>query len=123
MQRQGVIAQLLGLQCAFFAAWGLCLWSLMHLGPGGLRNALVMMPVLPGLLIIAWAVWMYRRCDEFIRARTLRAGAVTAMVIAAGSLIYAYLELLGLPRLSMGWVSNVGWVVFDAQMLRLIFQR
>jgi hypothetical protein len=123
MQRRRVIFQFLGLQWAYWVTFAMALWAMHHLGPGDARNVLVMTPVLPGILIIAWTSWVYRVCDEFIRARILAAAAATAMVVAAGSLVYSYLELTGLPRLSMAWVSNVGWVVFDAQMLRLLFQR
>jgi hypothetical protein len=35
-------------------------------------------------------------------------------------LVYFFLELLGLPRLSAAWFSNIVWLVFVAQMLRLI---
>jgi hypothetical protein len=35
-------------------------------------------------------------------------------------LVYSFLELLGLPRLSAAWISNIVWLVFVVQMLRLI---
>jgi hypothetical protein len=123
MQQRRVILQLLTLQWAYWVAFAISLWSLSHLGPGDLRNLLVITPVLPGLLMIAWTGWVYRTCDEFIRSRILSAAAITAAVIAVGSLIYSYLELTGLPRISMAWTSNTGWAVFDVLMLRLFFQR
>jgi len=62
----------------------------------------------------------YRLCDEYIRQRTLQAAAIAVVVIAVFSLVYSFLELLGLPRLSAAWFSNIIWVAFVAQMLRLI---
>ena len=97
------------------------LWVLTHLRSGSVRDVLVLSPVLPGLLIIFWTTWIYR--DEFIRSRILSAAAVAAGTIAIGSLVYSYLELIGFPKLSMAWVNNTGWVVFDVLMLRLFFQR
>jgi hypothetical protein len=123
MQRRRVILQLLSLQSAYWMTFAISLWAVSHLGPGNPRNLLVLTPVLPGLLMIAWTSWVYRACDEFIRSRILSAAAITAVVIAVGSLIYSYLELTGLPRVSMAWTSNTGWTVFDILMLRLFFQR
>jgi hypothetical protein len=123
MQRRRVILQLLSLQWAYWMTFAISLWALSHLGPGNLRNLLVLTPVLPGLLMIAWMSWVYSACDEFIRSRILSAAAITAVVVAVGSLIYSYLELTGLPRVSMAWTSNTGWAVFDILMLRLFFQR
>jgi hypothetical protein len=122
-QRRVIIFQLLSLQWAYWVAFAMSLWALSHLGPGGVRNLLILTPVLPGLLIIAWTSWVYRACDEFIRARILSAAAITAAVVAVGSLIYSYLELTGFPCISMAWTSNIGWAVFGVLMLRLLFQR
>jgi hypothetical protein len=122
-QRRVIILQLLSLQWAYWVAVAISIWALSHLGPGDLRNTLVLTPVLPGLLTIAWTSWVYRACDEFIRFRILSAAAITAAVIAVGSLIYSYLELTGLPRISMAWISNMGWAVFCVLMLRILFQR
>lgn len=123
MQKRRVILQLLSLQWAYWAAFAISLWALSHLGPGDLRNVLVLTPVLPGLLMIAWTSWVYRACDEFIQVRILSAATITAAVIAVGTLIYSYLELTGLPRISMAWTSNIGWAVFSILMLRLLLQR
>jgi hypothetical protein len=35
---------------------------------------------------------------------------------------YFFLELLGVPRLSMLWVNLLGWSVFSLQMLFVIFR-
>jgi hypothetical protein len=69
-------------------------------------------------------VWLYNACDEFIRREILKAAAITAIITAAWTLCYSFLEFSGLPRLSMAWVSNVGWGgVFAVLMLRLMFLR
>jgi hypothetical protein len=85
-----------------------------------LRTALILTPILPGLALLGLTVRSYRLCDEFIRLRILQAASLAAMVVAAFSLIYFFLELLGLPRLSTAWFSNIVWAVFVAGMLRLI---
>ena len=46
--------------------------------------------------------------------------ALTAVVVVAFSLVYAFLELLGLPRLSAAWFSNIIWATFVPQMVRLV---
>jgi uncharacterized membrane protein len=78
--------------------------------------------IAPGLLIFAITYWLYRVCDEYIRLRTLQAATLTAVIIAILSMIYFFLELLDFPRLSTMWVHIVGWSVFDAQMLWLVFR-
>ena len=45
---------------------------------------------------------------------------ITALVVALGSLVYLCLELLGFPRLSIVWVSIVGWSTFNLQLLFVI---
>ena len=48
------------------------------------------------------------------------AAALAAVAVAALSLVYFYMELLGFPHLSAAWISNVVWAVFVVQMVRLI---
>jgi hypothetical protein len=108
---------------AFFvyvAALATTAWSLAALAPGPLRTALILAPILPGLALILLTVRSYKLCDEYIRLRTLQAAAIAVLVVAVFSLVYFFLELLGLPRLSSAWFSNIVWLVFVAQMLRLI---
>lgn len=89
--------------------------------PAGLpRTALLLAPILPGLALIGLTLHSYRLCDEYIRQRTLRAAAIAVLVIAVFSLVYSFLELLRLTRLSAAWFSNIVWVVFVVQMLRLV---
>jgi hypothetical protein len=94
--------------------------ALTSMGASPVRTAVILAPILPGLALIGLTVRAYGRCDEFIRLRMLQAAALAAIVVAAFALIYFFLELLGLPRLSTAWVSNIVWVVFVAQMVRLL---
>ena len=104
----------------YLAALATATWALTSVGAGPLRTALILAPILPGLALIGLTVRSYRLCDEYIRLRTLQAAAIAVLVVAIFSLIYSFLELLGLPRLSSAWISNIVWVVFVAQMLGLI---
>ena len=109
-------------QCTYWSALGIAVWGYIAMPPGGIRTVLILTPILPGLLIFAVAYWLYEACDEFIRLRTLQAATATAVVVAALSLVYFFLELLGFPRLSMMWIHIVGWSVFAAQMLWLMLR-
>jgi hypothetical protein len=84
-----------------------------------LRAVSSLAPILSGLTLIWLTVRSYRRADEFIRLRILQAASVAALVAAAFSLIYSFLELRGLPHLSAAWISNILWAVFVEQMLKL----
>jgi hypothetical protein len=109
-------------QWAYWCALAMAIFALSALPPGGIRNVLVMTPIAPGLLVFAVCFWLYRSCDEYVRMRTLQAAATTAFVVAMLSMVYFFLELLGLPRLSMMWIHIVGWSIFDAQMLWLLLR-
>ncbi len=104
----------------YLAALAAAIWALTSLHAGPLRTAVILAPILPGLALIALTVRAYGRCDEYIRLRILQAAALAAIVVAALSLVYFYMELLGFPHLSTAWISNIVWAVFVAQMLRLI---
>ena len=84
------------------------------------KDAFSLAPIVPGLALIWLTVRSYRRADEFIRLRILQAASLAALVAAAFSLIYSFLELLSLPHLSAAWISNILWAVFIVQMLRLV---
>lgn len=109
-------------QWAYWCMWGVCIWAQFYLPPGPVRTVLTLSPILPGVLIVAVAIWQYRACDEFIRHKILCAATITAVTTAIWTLAYSYFELVGLPRLSMMWVCNVGWLVFIFLMLRLKFE-
>jgi hypothetical protein len=104
----------------YLAALATAIWASSSVAAGPLRTALILAPILPGLALIGLTVRSYRLCDEYIRLRTLRAAAIAVLMVAVFSLIYSFLELLGLPRLSAAWFSNIVWLVFVAQMARLI---
>ena len=53
--------------------------------------------------------------------RILRAITRTAIVMAAGTLVWFFFELAGYPKLSMLWVNIAGWSIFNLQMLMVIF--
>ena len=99
----------------------MAIWASINLPYGVNRTILILTPILPGALIVAVAVWLYRACDEFIRLQILKAAAFAAILTALWTMAYAFLEFAGLPRLSMMWVGNVGWSVFILLMLRLKF--
>jgi hypothetical protein len=82
----------------------------------------MLIPVLAAILSISVAYWLYEACDEFIRIRLLRSVAVTAIIVALGTLGYFFLELTGLPRVSMLWVNVIGWSTFNLQLILVIRQ-
>src|SRR5580692_11336083 len=64
------------------------------------RTLFATAPILPGLALLWLTIRSYRSSDEYIRLRVLQAAAVAAVVVAALSLIYTFLELTGLPHVS-----------------------
>jgi hypothetical protein len=104
----------------YMAAYAGALWAAWKLPEGPLRSALVLLPIAPGCMLIWATVKNYRACDEFIQRQILEAVAITATVTAFWTLAYAYLELLGLPRLSIGFVHTAGWPIFIFFMIRLM---
>lgn len=109
-------------QWAYWCTWVICLWAQLFMPAGSIRTVLTLLPVLPGVLIIAVGVWQYRACDEYIRLRILKAATITAVITAVWTLAYSYLELVGLPKLSMMWVCNIGWIIFVSLMIRLMLE-
>lgn len=104
----------------YMAAYALSMWALLAAPHGILRSLLVLAPVVPGLLLIANGVLAYQRCDEFVRQYILKSAAASAVAVAVATLLYAYLELIGLPHLNIGIVHAIGWPVFCWQMVRLM---
>ncbi len=89
--------------------------------PGGsIRNTLILTPVLPALMVVAVAYFLYQACDEFIRLRILKCVVITAIAVACCTLGYFFLELFGFPRLSMLAVNLFGWSVFNLLVLYVI---
>jgi hypothetical protein len=89
---------------------------------GSIRTTLILTPVLPALLIVAVAFWVYRACDEYVRSRILTCVAITAVIVAVVTSSYFVLELFGSPRVSMLWINLLGWSVFNLQMLYVILR-
>lgn len=109
-------------QWAYWCTLGIAVWAYIVMPHGSIRTVLILTPILPGLLIFAVTYWLYKASDEYIRLRTLQAATITAVIIAILAMIYFFLELIGFPRLSMMWVQIIGWSLFDAQMLHLMFR-
>jgi len=107
----------------YLAAYAAAMWAALTLPRGSLRFMLIVMPILPGLLLIANGVRWYRRCDEFIRQRILEATATTAVVTAIWTLGYGYLELAGLPHVNVAVTHTIAWPIFVWQMVRLLRTR
>jgi hypothetical protein len=104
----------------YIAATAICAWGSTLDAATPVRAVLVLLPVLPGLALIGLTVRAYRQCDHLIQLRMLQAAALAAIVVAVFATVYYFLELLGLPRLSAAWISNIVWAVFMVQMVRLI---
>ncbi len=103
----------------YIAALSVSAWTAKSDAASAFRTALILAPIVPGLALIGLTVRAYSLADEFIRLRIAQAAAVAATVTAVFALVYFYLELVGMPRLSTAWTSNIIWVVFVAQMVRL----
>lgn len=116
----GWLRELGGASVAYVAALAGCAWALGHLPPGPARTSVVLLPLLPGLYLVWRTVRLHRRCDEYVRLRILEAVAWAAGITAAWTMVYAFLELAGLPRISIAWVGVVGWPVFVGQVVRFI---
>ena len=109
-------------QWTYWGALGMAAWSYAYMPQGSTRTALILTPILPALLIVAVACWVYRACDEYVRSRILGCIAITAVIVAFCTLSYFVLELFGLPRLSMLWINLLGWSIFNLQMLYVILR-
>jgi hypothetical protein len=109
-------------QWTYWCSLALAIVSYRYYPPSSTRTLVVLTPVLPALLIVAVTYWVYQDCDEYIRFRILRSVAITAIVVAFGTLAWFILELFGYPRLSALWVNLVGWSLFNVQMLYILFR-
>jgi hypothetical protein len=109
-------------QWAYWCTLAMSVWSYRHIPLGAVRTTLTLAPVLPAVLIVAIAYWMYQACDEFIRRRILSCLVLTAAIVAFGTLGYFLLELFGFPRLSMMVVNLFGWSVFNLLMIYVIIR-
>src|SRR6185312_13786567 len=107
-------------QWTYWGTLGMAAWSYQYMPQGSIRTALILTPILPALLIVAVAYWVYQACDEYVRSRILRCIATTAVIVACCTFCYFVLELFGFPRLSMLWINLLGWSIFNLQMLYVI---
>jgi hypothetical protein len=107
-------------QWTYWCSLAIAALSVRYIPAGGIRTAVMLVPVLAAILSISVAYWLYEASDEFVRIRVLRSVAVTAIIIALGTLGYFFLELTGFPRVSMLWINVIGWSVFNLQMILVI---
>lgn len=110
----------------FFSQWtywcslAIAAMSAYYIPPGPIRTAVMLIPILGAILSMAVAYWLYEACDEFVRIQLLKAVAVTAIIVAACTLGYFFLELAGFPRVSMLWINLVGWGAFNLQLILIV---
>ena len=104
-------------QWAYWCSLAGALLSLRYLPAGGGRTLVIATPALTAALCVAVTYWLYEACDEYQRARMLRAVSRTAVIVAAGTLAWFIFELFGAQRISMLWVNLAGWSVFNLQVL------
>ena len=109
-------------QWAYWWSLAGALLGVTYVPPGSMRNLVIVTPALTAVLCIAASFWLYEACDEYQKARILRAITRTAIIVAASTLAWFFLELMGFPRLSMLWVNLAGWSIFNLQMLFVIFR-
>ena len=109
-------------QWTYWGALGMAVWSYAYMPQGSTRTALILIPILPALLIVAVTYWVYQACDEYVRFRILECIAITAVIVAFCTSSYFILELFGFPRLSMLWINLLGWSIFNLQMLYVILR-
>jgi hypothetical protein len=109
-------------QWAYWCMLAVAVWSYRYIPQGSIRTTLILTPVLPAILIVAIAFWMYRACDEFIHLWILKCLVLTSLGVAFGTLAYFVLELFGFPRLSMLTVNLFGWSIFNLLMIYVIIQ-
>jgi hypothetical protein len=94
-----------------------------YLAPGGMRELVVLLPMLTLLLMVSIIYWVYRANDEYIQRRILKCTAATGIIVAFSTLGYFCLERLGYPQLSMIVVNLYGWSVFTMLVLWVLYRR
>ena len=109
-------------QVAYWMTLAAAVWGWRYMSAGVVRGSLAMIPILLALLIADNAYSIYDACDEFIRLRILKCVVITAIVVAAGTLGYFFLELAGFPRLSLLVVNLFECSVFNLLMLYVIIR-
>jgi hypothetical protein len=94
-----------------------------YLGAGGMRELVILLPMLTTLLMVSILYWVYRANDEYIRRRILKCAAASGIILAFSSVGYFCLERLGYPQLSMIVVNLYGWAVFTILVLWVLYRR
>ena len=94
-----------------------------YLAPGGMRDLVILLPMLTLLLMVSIIYWVYRANDEYIQRRILKCAAATGIIVAFSTLGYFCLERLGYPQLSMIVVNLYGWSVFTMLVLWVLYRR
>ncbi|MDE1938013.1 MAG: hypothetical protein KGI68_03240 [Alphaproteobacteria bacterium] len=82
-----------------------------------LRDALVLSPVAPILLVALVIFRLYRRVDEFQKRRQLEMIAIGAAVVGIIGASWHFAQEVGAPPLSIVWawpVMAAGWLVTSA---------
>ena len=110
-------------QWAYWCSLAGALLSLHYLPSGGARTLAIATPALTAALCVAASYWLYEACDEYQRARMLRAASRTAVIVSAGTLAWFIFELFGAERISMLWVNLAGWSVFNLQVLFVLLRK
>ena len=93
-----------------------------YLAAGGTRQAVLLLPLLTTLLVVAILYWIYRASDAAIRHRILKCAALTGIILAFSTLGYFCLERLGYPQLSMIVVNLYGWSLFTILILGVLYR-
>jgi hypothetical protein len=75
-------------QWAYWCSIVVAALSVAYIPPGSIRIAVLMSPILAGLLCLSVAYWLYQACDEYIRSKLLQCVATTAVIVAFASLGY-----------------------------------
>jgi hypothetical protein len=109
-------------QWAYWCSLVVAALSVVYIPPGSIRTAVLLSPILTGVLCLSVAYWLYQASDEYIRVRVLLCVATTAIVMACCSLGYFFLELIGFPRVSMLWINLLGWSIFNLQVLYVMYR-
>jgi hypothetical protein len=109
-------------QWAYWCSFAVSALAVRFVPAGVVRNAVMGLPLVTGLLCFSVAYWLYEACDEYVRAALLRCIVRTAAIVALATVLYFIAELAGVQRLSMLWVNLFGWSVFNLQLVAIIFR-
>jgi len=109
-------------QWAYWCSLAVAALAIRYIPEGGVRNTVVLTPILTATLCVSIAFWLYESCDEYLRRSILVCIVRTAVIVAGGTVAYFIAELAGAPKLSMLWVNLLGWSVFNLQFLFVVLR-